>query len=84
MPDKLRQSGVPEDATVENKELRAHRAVIAREVQHFGTGTFVPVRACMTRNSRSTTWANFNNFPVGSARSTYFVVPELSKYVGLD
>lgn len=38
MPDEFRQSGVPEDATVEklhHKELRAHRAVIAREVQHF-------------------------------------------------
>ena len=38
MQGELWQSGVPEDATVEilhHEELRAHRAVIAREVQHL-------------------------------------------------
>ena len=38
MLDELRQSGVPEDATVgilHHEELRAHQAVIAREVQHL-------------------------------------------------
>ena len=48
------------------------------------TGTAVSAKACMTRNSRSTAWAEGSSCPGGFFRRTKRLWFDSSKKVGLD